>query len=128
METIEQIAIVYDKECPLCASYFAWTELQKRVQNVELINARDDHPLVKEMIDQGFNLDDGMVVKLHGQYYYGDEALHLLSSLTNTSAGPLNFLFGHSFAHKPMSKLFYPLFRASRNAALKIKGVGKIHQ
>ena len=128
MTPIDHIAIIYDKECPFCSSYMRWTKLQQRVQQIELINARDDHPLVQQAIEQGFNLDDGMVVKLANHYYYGEEALHLLATLTNTSASLLNFLFGHSFANKTMSRLCYPLFRATRNVALKVKGIGNIHQ
>ena len=72
MMSSETIQIVYDGECPFCSAYVRMFRLRE-LSEVELINAREDHPLVDQIKRQGFDLYEGMVMKIGGEYHFGDD-------------------------------------------------------
>ncbi len=40
-----------------------------------MINGREFHPILKEINEKGFNLDEGIVVKFNNAFYFGADAL-----------------------------------------------------
>jgi hypothetical protein len=115
------IQIAYDGECPFCTGYVRLLRLRQAVGHVELINARDAHPFVEEIVAAGLDLNEGMVAKYDGRLYHGHECVHLLSTLSEPdrmSSGILGGIFGS----QRRARLFYPYMRAGRNLALRILG------
>src|SRR5437868_1790096 len=45
----------YDGLCPFCSRYVMLYRIRQLVQQVHLIDARSEHPLVKELSDKGFD-------------------------------------------------------------------------
>jgi predicted DCC family thiol-disulfide oxidoreductase YuxK len=115
------IQVVYDGECPFCTGYVRLLRLREAAGTVELIDARSVHPLVREVVQAGIDLDEGMVVKLGGQLYHGGDALHVLA-LLSTRAGLFNRAMGALFRSPGLSRTIYPALRAGRNAALRLLG------
>jgi hypothetical protein len=67
-----------------------------------------------------------MVLKMGEQLYYGADAIHTLA-LIGSRSGILNRLNYWMFKSKIISRVFYPLLRASRNLLLKILKKTKIN-
>ena len=78
----EELAIIYDEQCPVCSAYSAAVEVDTdAASSVRRVNARSDDPLVRQAREAGLDLDDGMVVVHKGKLYHGAEALNLMARL-----------------------------------------------
>lgn len=119
------IYIVYDGDCPFCSQYVKMVRLREAVGKVHLINARDDHPVVREIVAAGLDLDEGMVLKLDGKLYHGDECMNRIA-LLSTSSGLFNRVNHAVFRHPMLARVLYPVLRAGRNATLAVLGFQKI--
>jgi predicted DCC family thiol-disulfide oxidoreductase YuxK len=120
------IYLVYDGECPVCSAYCKAVALRALDPNFRIVNAREDHPVVADINRLGFDMDEGFVLRLGGQYYHGDEAIHQLAFLT-TRVGLLNRLNYWVFSNRTLSRLLYPVLRTGRNTLLRILGRRKLN-
>ncbi len=121
----ERAWLIYDGQCPLCRHYALYVNARKAVGELVLVDAREGGPLVEEVRSLRYDLDDGMVLKIGGRYFYGSEALHVLALLSEgrTFFGLVNRLL---FSSRPSAVMAYPLFRFVRRILLKLKGVSQI--
>lgn len=119
--------IVYDGQCPFCSRYVQWVRLRDSLGRVELVDARKGGPLVDEVRSAGADLDEGMVLKMDGRLYHGEDCIHMLA-LMSTPSGLFNRTNAAIFRSRSASKLLYPMLRAGRNAALRLLGRSKIGQ
>ena len=88
---------------------------------MHLVNARDDDPVVNDVIKRGFDLDQGMIVIIAERFYHGAEAMHVLAMLS-TRTGWFNRLNFYVFRSKQVSTILYPLLRTGRNLVLRLLG------
>jgi predicted DCC family thiol-disulfide oxidoreductase YuxK len=119
--------LIYDDECPLCRSSAHALTIKKAVGNLVLINARESHPLVSAAYARGLDPDLGIIVIYNDQYYFGDDAAHLLA-LLNSSQTKLNAITASLFRVKSVARFLYPIVKSIRRLLLSIKGVGAIEQ
>ncbi|MBU2023146.1 MAG: DUF393 domain-containing protein [Gammaproteobacteria bacterium] len=124
--TDKQIFLIYAKECPACHFYCQIVRIRQSVGELVLIDARENPEVLKEITDQGLDIDQGMVLKMDGQLYYGADAIHLLAFLSGRS-GVFNRLNYWLFSSKKMAGILYPILRSCRNVLLKILGKTKIN-
>lgn len=117
-----EVFVVYDKECPACNYYCNLVRIKESVGTLVLVDARSGGPLMDEITARGLDIDQGMVVKVGEELYYGADAIHVLA-LMGTNRGFFNRLAYSSFRSKSMSRILYPALRACRN--LLLKGLGK---
>lgn len=122
-----ELTVVYDGECPFCAAYVRMTRLRAAAGRVELVNARDPHPVVDEARAAGLDLDRGMVVKAGGRLYHGDAAMTLLAGLT-TPSGLFNRLTAWAFRSPARARVIYPPMVAGRALTLRLLGRRKLSQ
>jgi predicted DCC family thiol-disulfide oxidoreductase YuxK len=113
--------VVYDGECPFCSSYVKLLRLREAVGPVVLLNAREDHPVVRQVEEHGVVLDQEMALVMGGEIYSGGECLNRLA-LMSTQSGLFNRLNVALFSSPKFSKLAYPFLRGGRNLALKALG------
>jgi len=121
-----QILLVYDRECPVCNAYCQVVRIRESVGDLRIVNARDSSEVMQEITDMGLDIDQGMVLKMGGQIYYGSDAIHALSLISSRS-GAFNRLNYWIFKSKRGSQFLYPILRACRNLLLKILGKTKIN-
>ncbi len=99
------LRIVYDGECPFCASYVALLRLRERYA-VHLIDARTDPAPARAY---GLDLNGGMIVDLDGKVYHGARAVALLSRLSRRRG---------LLASDCVAEAIYPWMRRGRALAL----------
>jgi len=81
---------------------------------------------MQEITARGLDIDQGMVLKMGDQLYYGADAIHALALISSRS-GLFNKLNYWIFCSKRVSAWLYPILRSMRNLLLKILGKTKIN-
>jgi predicted DCC family thiol-disulfide oxidoreductase YuxK len=115
------LLIVYDGLCPFCTRYVQFCRIRETVSEVKLIDARSGGDAVKDIASRGLALDDGMVVKWRGKYYFGSDALHILAIL-----GPANSILMRAnkaiFSRPRLARTIYPALVWCRRLTLRVLG------
>ncbi|AXK40665.1 DCC1-like thiol-disulfide oxidoreductase family protein [Crenobacter cavernae] len=122
----QEVLLVYDKQCPACDYYCNLVRIRESVGRLVLVDARDGGPIMEEITAAGLDIDQGMVVKVGAQLYYGSDAIHVLA-LMGTNKGFFNRAAYWAFRSHALSRVLYPVLRACRNLLLKILGKTKIN-
>ena len=122
----EEILLVYDRECPACNAYCQVVNIRESVGDLRIVDARENSQIMEEITAQGLDIDQGMVLKMGGQVYYGADAIHALA-LIGSRSGIFNRMNYWMFKSKTASSLLYPILRFFRNLLLKILGKSKIN-
>jgi len=122
----EVILLVYDRECPACNAYCQVVKIRESVGDLRIVDVRVNSEIMKEITSQGHDIDQGMVLKMGGQLYYGADAIHALA-LIGSRSGMLNRINYWIFKSKTASSVLYPVLRFFRNLLLKILGKTKIN-
>ena len=122
----QEILLVYDKQCPACDKYCQRIDIHQLAGPLRRVDARHPSDVLAEVTAQGLDIDQGMVVKMGGELYYGADAIHALALISSRS-GIFNRLNYWVFRSARVSRLFYPGLKFCRNLLLKILGVTKIN-
>ncbi|MEL6765941.1 MAG: DCC1-like thiol-disulfide oxidoreductase family protein [Pseudomonadota bacterium] len=125
MASAEGNWLLYDGDCPFCARFAAYTRLREAVGPVRLVNARDGGPEADEARAAGFVIDEGMVLKLDGTLYYGDDCLNRLALLSSRS-GLFNRMNYWAFRSPAIARISYPALKTGRSLALRLLGREKM--
>jgi predicted DCC family thiol-disulfide oxidoreductase YuxK len=125
--TAGTLTIIYDGECPFCASYVRMARLRETVGTVDLVDARSDDPRVAEAQADGLDLDDGMVVLWQGRRHYGAEAVRLIALLSG-EGGVGNRLQRRLFRSPRVARALYPWLVRGRRLWLRLSGRPRIGQ
>ncbi len=121
-----QIYLVYDAECPACVNYCKVVRIRESIGELVLVDARAGSAIMRDITAQGMDIDQGMVLKMENQLYYGADAIHALALISSRS-GFFNRINYWLFKSKRRSAIFYPLLRALRNLLLKLLRKTKIN-
>jgi predicted DCC family thiol-disulfide oxidoreductase YuxK len=119
MDKATDIQVVYDKQCPVCNYYCNKVEVQESTGPLSRIDARYPGPLIDEITSAGLDIDEGMVLKVGDELFYGSEALHELALLSSRK-GVFNRLTYAIFRSRTASRVLYPVLKTCRNLLLKI--------
>ena len=122
----EEILLVYDRECPACNVYCQVVKIRESVGNLRIVDARENSEVLHEITAEGLDIDQGVVLKMGDQLYYGSDAIHTLA-LIGSRSGILNRINYWVFKSKKISSILYPFLRFLRNLLLKILGKSKIN-
>lgn len=122
----EEIFLIYDKECPACDNYCQVVRIRESVGKLTIIDARQNSKIMDEITKAGLDIDQGMVLKMGDQLYYGSDAIHALA-LISSKSGIFNRLNYWVFKSKKVSYFLYPVLRLMRNLLLKMLRKTKIN-
>ncbi len=122
----EEILLVYDRECPACNAYCQLVRIRESVGDLRIVDARENSEVMNEITTQSLDIDQGMVLKMGDQLYYGSDAIHTLA-LIGSRSGIFSRFNYWMFKSKTTSSILYPLLRFSRNLLLKMLGKTKIN-
>ena len=126
MTAREPILLVYDKQCPACDFYCNLVRVRADVGELKLVDARDKGPVMDEITALGLDIDQGMVLKVGTQLFYGSDAIHALS-LMSTRTGFFNRFAYWTFRSRGAARVLYPALKTLRNVLLKVLGKTKIN-
>ncbi len=118
--------LIYDKECPACNNYCQWIRIKESVGELTLVDARSQHQWVDEINQRGLDIDQGMLLIIDEQWYYGHDAIHALALISSPST-LFNRFNAIVFRSKTLSRYLYPCLRSMRNLLLKMLGKTKIN-
>jgi len=123
----EGVWFVYDGQCPLCSSAAYALRIKKEHGFLHLIDARlgADDPLVDEINQRGFDLDEGMVIFTQGRFYHGRDALKFMAQYSEVRNAFTLFCKSLFWSHT-LTTLTYPWMRGVRNMLLRSRGVERI--
>jgi predicted DCC family thiol-disulfide oxidoreductase YuxK len=113
--------LLYDGDCPFCSRYVKLVRIRKATGPLRLINARNGGPELDEVMAERLDLNEGMVLKLAGRLYHGQDCIHALS-LLSAPEGLFNRFNIWVFRSKTRARLLYPVLRAGRNLTLRVLG------
>lgn len=116
--------LIYDEECFFCSNYVKLVNLREAVGDITLVNARDAGVADRFNIDLKY-LNEGMLLILNGNRYYGAEAVNHIA-LLSTSNGLFNKINAAVFKSRFISHLFYPLLKLGRKTYLCLAGKKEI--
>lgn len=124
-ESDDDLQLVYDDQCPVCRTYCAGILRESKEDRLVLVDARKQSVIMDEVTKAGLDIDEGMVLKVNGQIFYGADAVYELSQRHKTSGfyGRFTRLL---FRSRFLAGIFYPLGKACRNVVLRLKGIKKI--
>lgn len=122
----KSIILVYDKECPLCHAYCRMTRIRESLGKLVLQDAREQSAVLDEITALGWDIDQGMVLKVEDELYYGPDAINVLAMMSSRS-GIFNRLSYWTFKSKRLSRFLYPIMKSVRNLLLKILGRSKVN-
>lgn len=119
--------LFYDGDCPFCSAYVRYIRVREAVGELTIINMRKEDAPLESIIERGFDLDEGMVLKLGDSYYHGDDCIHMLALLSSPS-GVFNKINALVFSSRKRSRILYPVLRSGRNLTLMLLGRRKIRR
>lgn len=117
--------LVYDGECPVCSAYVRYVRLRESVGEVHLVDAREGGEVVDQIVAEGLDLNEGMVLWYGSRFYHGVDCIHMLAILS-TSSGFFNRVNAAIFRRPTLAKYLYPVLRFGRNTLLKILGRSRL--
>ncbi|MGH8496230.1 MAG: DCC1-like thiol-disulfide oxidoreductase family protein [Gammaproteobacteria bacterium] len=120
------IQLIYDRQCPFCDRYSRLIGIRKAVGDLELVDARQPGPGMERVTALGLDIDQGMVLIVGDEIYYGSDAMHALALMSSRS-GSFNRVNHWIFRSRTLAGLLYPLMRSCRNLLLKLMGKSKIN-
>ncbi len=122
----DEWGLVYDWQCPACNLYCHLLRVREAGGQFRLVNARDKPEVMKEITARGFDIDQGMVLKMNHQLYFGANAIHMLALIASPST-VFNRFNIRIFRSRRRAELLYPVLRACRNFLLKLLRRTKIN-
>lgn len=126
MSDPDSIELVYDDECPVCRYYSRRMGVAPAEGELCRINAREQSDVMNDITEAGLDIDQGMVLKVGDDLYFGGEAIHQLA-LRSSRQGVVNKLAYGIFRNRRVALALYPLLVACRNLLLKILGRSRIN-
>lgn len=120
------VELVYDGQCPICDFYCTRVDVAPEHGRIRRVDAREQSDVLDEITAQGLDIDEGVVVKRDGEFYYGADAVHELAQLSSRR-GAVSRVSAVLFRSRAVSKLLYPLLRGTRNLLLKLLGRRRIN-
>lgn len=118
--------VLYDGSCPFCKNYVAVQNLKYNIGQISVINAREQTKELNEAVSAGYDLDEGMLLKLHGKYYFGSDCMHMIAILSGNSglsAKLVNFIM----KNQSIAGFLYPILKLGRATVLTFLRIPKIN-
>ena len=119
--------VIYDGACPFCRAFVRLHRFREDIGPVELLSARATDDRIAHYQQQGFDLDQSMLLVMGGVVHAGADAMHVMAACS-TSSGCFNRCNRWIFSSRRLSRLMYPILRAGRRLALLLLGVPLIRK
>ena len=119
----QRIELVYDRECPVCNYYSQRIDIADG--ELERVDAREPGLLRDDLTALGHDLDEGMVLRIGDEIFYGSDALNRLAQISS-GKGLFNRCMSLTFRSPRTARLLYPLLTRGRGLLLRLLGRSRI--
>lgn len=120
-EAHPRLEVIYDGDCPFCASYVEYCRLREAFPGAVLTNAREVPDRVAAYRAQGMDINVGMIVTYGDAVYFGDQAMNMLARIARAGT-VLQAILRFLFRWPVLAKLAYAVLRGGRNLTLRLLG------
>lgn len=114
--------LLYDGECPACRSYVAFSRLRRLYPDLQVLDAREQPQLVGDLRAQGYEINEGMVLRLDDAIHFGPEATRKIAELGQTSPSAVTRVGLAAIGSAPWSRALYPWLNRARMLLLRSLG------
>ena len=114
---------IFDGECPFCNHFAELLELRSKVNNLSILDARKNPKLVKDLLNKGFDIDQGAVLLTEDKIFHGHEAINKICNQIISPSSKLLKILTMIFKSSKRTKLIFPFLVTARRFALISKGV-----
>ena len=121
--TRPDVWLVYDGECPYSRAVSKIIRIQNEIGKLVLLDARSslNHPLVRDLGREGYDLNQGLVIRYQNHFYHAREALQLLARI-EADGDVFNWLHARLLRSRSMATLTASCIQAIRAFTLWISG------
>lgn len=112
-------ALFYDNDCPLCQQYVNKIRLDQALGAITFCNAREFPALNREFFKLGLDINQGMILTIDDEVYFGNEVIHRLALMT-TDNTTFNRFNGWLFKKPALARCLYPVLVTGRRVLLFI--------
>ncbi len=117
-----QTYLLYDGECPACRAYVAFSRLRALYPDLQVLDARSEPDLVAALRRQGYEINDGMVLKLDGVVHFGPEATRVIAEMGHAAPSAITRAGLAAVGSAPWSRALYPWLNRARQLLLRALG------
>jgi len=114
--------LLYDGECPVCSAYVAMSRLRQLYPDVRVASARDEPELVAALRKAGYEINEGMVLSLDRNIYFGPQATRMIAILGRASPSRWRHAVLASIGTAPWAAPLYPWLNRARLLLLRLLG------
>ena len=118
-----EFTFIYDGECPFCNHFAALIELKSKINNIRILDGRENTDLIKNLLDKGFDIDKGAVLLKDNEILHGVDAINTICKQVENPSDSLLKLLTKIFKSKKRTTLIFPLLLRARRFALISKGI-----
>jgi predicted DCC family thiol-disulfide oxidoreductase YuxK len=114
--------LLYDGECPACSAYVAMSRLRQLYPGLRVMSARTQPALVADLRGKGYEINEGMVLRLDGVIHFGPDATHLIAVLGRASPSWWRKAALAGIGTAPWARRLYPWLNRARGLLLRLLG------
>ena len=117
-----KFVFIYDGECPFCNHFAQLIELKSSLPEFEILDGRNNLPLLSQLYKQGYDLNNGAILINNGKVMHGADAINWICSVIKEPSNSLLEILRVIFISNKRTKVLFPLLLWGRRLALTIKG------
>ena len=114
---------IFDGECPFCNHFAELLEIKSKVNNIKILNGRNNLTLIKSLLEKGYDLDKGAILLRDEEIFHGAEAINTICKQINNPSSSLLLLISRLFKSNKRTIILFPLLVRARRLALISKGI-----
>ena len=117
------LTFIYDGECPFCNQFAELLELKSKVNNISILDGRNNQKIIISLLEKGYDIDKGAILLKGDSIFHGAEAINVICKEINNPSGNMLKLLSKIFKSYKATKFFFPFLLRARRFALISKGV-----
>ena len=118
----EKTLFIYDGECPFCNHFAQLLELKSNLQEVEILDGRKNLPLLSQLYNQGYDLNNGAILINNENIMHGAEAINWICSQIKEPSDSLLEVLRIIFTSNKRTNFLFPFLLWGRRLSLTLKG------
>jgi len=119
----KDLTFIYDGKCPFCNHFAELLELKSKINNISILDGRENITLIKSLLIRGYDIDKGAILLKGDEIFHGAEAINTICSEVNNPSSKLLELLSNIFKSQKRTQLLFPFLVRARRLTLIAKGI-----